>query len=133
MMLSIGEMHRNGIQHHAPLMTQTLLSVYCLFYYVVWFDFMPIDVPFVYQLLPMDSENDLMILTLFAQLTYVNVLFWIVGLYYYDFVVTEGICHILVIQTIYPSTLSVLYNKYVYPTSSIIRSTTFPFHILESH
>ncbi len=31
-----------------------------------------------------------------------------------------GIGLILVIQTFYPSTLSVLYNKDVYPTSSIV-------------
>ncbi len=61
-----------------------------------------------------------MILTLFAPLTQVNVLHWIVGLYYYGFVVNEGICFILVIQTFYPSTHSVLYNKDVYPTSSIV-------------
>ncbi len=41
-----------------PLMTLTLLSVYCLFYYVVWFEFMPINVTFVYQFLPLDSENN---------------------------------------------------------------------------
>ncbi len=68
-------------------------------------------------------------LTLFAQLTYANVLYWIVGLYYYGFLVNEGI----VIQTLYPSTISVLYNKDVYPTSSIVWSTTFPFNILKSH
>ncbi len=56
-----------------------------------------------------------MILTLFAPLTYVNVLHWIVG-----FLVNEDIGLILVIQTFYPSTLSVLYNKDVYPTSSIV-------------
>ncbi len=39
-------------------MTLTLFSVYCLFYYVIWFDFMPINVTFVYQFLPMDSENE---------------------------------------------------------------------------
>ncbi len=59
-------------------------------------------------------------------MTYVNVgydpdsfisLHWIVGLYYYDILVNEGIGGILVIQTFYPSTLSVLYNKEVYPTS----------------
>ncbi len=60
-----------------------------------------------------------MILTLFAQLTYVNVLQWIVGLYYYGFLVNEGI-GLIVLQTFYPSTLSVLYNKDVYPTSSIV-------------
>ncbi len=41
-----------------PLMTLTLWSVYCLFYYVVWFDFMPVNVTFVCQFLLMDSEND---------------------------------------------------------------------------
>ncbi len=34
--------------------------------------------------------------------------------------VTEDIDLILLIQTFYPSTLSVLYNKDVYPTSSIV-------------
>ncbi len=48
-------------------------------------------------------------LTLFAQLTYVNVLHWIVGLYYYGFLVNEGIGLILIIHTFYPSTLSVEY------------------------
>ncbi len=61
-----------------------------------------------------------MILTLIAQLIYVNVLHWRVGLYYYGFLVNEGISLILVIHTFYPSTLSVLYNKDVYPTSSIV-------------
>ncbi len=55
-----------------------------------------------------------MILTLFARLTYVNVLHLIVGFYYYGILVNE------VIQTFYPSPLSVLYNKDVYPTSSIV-------------
>ncbi len=39
--------------------TLTNLSVYCLFYYVVWLDFVPVNFAFVYQYLPMDSENDL--------------------------------------------------------------------------
>ncbi len=60
------------------------------------------------------------ILTLFVRLTYVNVLHWIVRLYYYGFLVNEGIALILVIQPFYPPTLSVLYNKNVYPTSSIV-------------
>ncbi len=52
--------HQNGFQHHAsPLMTLNLLSVFCLFYYVVWLDFMPVNVTFVCQFLPMDSKNDL--------------------------------------------------------------------------
>ncbi len=42
-----------------PLMTLTLLSVYCLFYYVVWLDRIPVYFTFVYQFLPMDSDNDL--------------------------------------------------------------------------
>ncbi len=75
----------------------------------------------------------LMILTLFAQLTYVNVLYWIVVLYYHGFLVNAGIGLIIVIQIFYKSTLSVLYNKDVYPTSSIVWSTTFPFNILKSH
>ncbi len=57
---------------------------------------------------------------LVAQLTYVNVLHWIVGLYYYEFLVNEVIGLILVIQTFYPSTLSVLYNMNVYPTYSFV-------------
>ncbi len=61
-----------------------------------------------------------MILTLFAQLTYVNVLHWIVGLNYYGFLVNEGKGLILVIQTFYPFTLSVLNNKDVYTTLSIV-------------
>ncbi len=36
------------------------------------------------------------------------------------FLVNEVICLILVIQTFSPSALSVLYNKDVYPTSSIV-------------
>ncbi len=40
-----------------------------------------------------------MILTVFAQRTYGNVLQWIVGLYYYGLLVNEGIDLILVIQT----------------------------------
>ncbi len=61
-----------------------------------------------------------MILTLFARLTYVNVLHWIVALYYYGLLVNEGIGLILVIQTFDASTLSVLFNKNVYPTYSIV-------------
>ncbi len=61
-----------------------------------------------------------MLLTLFVQLTYVNVLHWKVGLYYYGFLVNEGIGLILVVQTFYPYALRVLYNKDVCPTSSIV-------------
>ncbi len=49
-----------------------------------------------------------------------NVVHWIVGLYYFGFLVNKGMGLILVIQTFYPSTLSVLYNKDIYPTSSIV-------------
>ncbi len=60
------------------------------------------------------------ILSLFAQLTYFNVLYWIVRLYYYGFLVNEGICLILVIHIFYPSALSVFYRKDVSPTSSAV-------------
>ncbi len=73
-----------------------------------------------------------MILTLFARLTYVSILHWIVLLYYYGFLVNDGIGLILVIQTFYPSALSVFYNKDVCPTSSVVWSTAFPFIILKS-
>ncbi len=53
-------------------------------------------------------------------LYYVGMYHWIVGLYYYGFLVNVGIGLILVIQTFNPSTLSVLYNKDVSPTSSIV-------------
>ncbi len=75
----------------------------------------------------------LMILTLFAQLIYVNVLHLDGGTLLLWLLVNEGIGIILVIQTFYPSTLSVLYNKDVYPTSSIVWWTTFPFNIFKSH
>ncbi len=97
MMLSIGEMHRNGIQHHAlPDDPDSFISL-LLFDYVVWHDFIPVNFTFIHQFLPMHSENDLF-LTLFAQLTYVSVLHWIVRLYYYGILVNEGICIILVID-----------------------------------
>ncbi len=50
----------------------------------------------------------------------VNVLHWIVELYYHGILVNDGISFILVIQTFYPSALNVLYNKDVCPTSSIV-------------
>ncbi len=86
----------------------TLLSVFWLFYYVVCFDVIPVNFTFVYLFLPMDSENDLC-LTLFTWLTYVNLLHWMGGLYYYGFLVNCGIGLILEIQTFYPYFLSVLY------------------------
>ncbi len=49
------------------------------------------------------------------------------------FLVNEGIGLILVIQTFDPSTLSVLYNKDVYTTFSMVWSTTFPFDLFKSH
>ncbi len=57
---------------------------------------------------------------LFARLTYVNVLHWIIRLYYYGFLVNEGIGLILVIQIWHPSSLSVLYSKDVYPTYTVV-------------
>ncbi len=46
--------------------------------------------------------------------SHVNVLHWIVRLYYYGFLVNGGIALILVIQTSYPSSLSVLYSNLFY-------------------
>ncbi len=43
-----------------PLMTLTLLPVYYLFYHIVWLDFIPVNFTFVCQVLPIDSENDLL-------------------------------------------------------------------------
>ncbi len=86
-------MHQNGIQHHAPpddpdsFVSLLLILLCCLTW--EWF----------------------MILTLFAQLTYVNVIHWIVRLYYYGYLVNEGIGLIFVIQTFYPSAISVLYIR----------------------
>ncbi len=64
-----------------------------------------------------------MVLTLFVQLTYINALQWIVGLYYHGSLVIEGIGLIKVIQTFYLSALNVLYHTDVYPTPSIVWST----------
>ncbi len=58
MMLSNGTMWQMVYCIMLPLMTVTLLSVYCLFYYVVWHDLMLVNVTFVYHFLSMDSEND---------------------------------------------------------------------------
>ncbi len=69
---------------------------------------------FVYKFVPIEFEN---VLTMFAELTYVNVLHCIVRLYYYGCLVNECIVLILVIQTFYPSSLSVLYSKDVYNLS----------------
>ncbi len=75
-----------------------------------------------------------MFLTLYLQLTYVNVLHWIVRLIYCGFLVNEGIYLILVIQTFYIHLLLVYYTrKDVYPTSYIVYSTIFPFIILKSY
>ncbi len=74
-----------------------------------------------------------MILILLTTLTYINVLHWIVRLYYYGFLVNEGNDFILVIQTLYPSVSSVLHNKDAYSTFSIVWSTTCLFIVLKSH
>ncbi len=64
-----------------------------------------------------------MILALFAQLPYVNVLWvwvwvwvlhWKVGLYCYGFLVNEGIDLILVIHAFYPSTLCALLHPCIH-------------------
>ncbi len=57
MMLSIGEMRQNSIYHHAPTDDPDSFISLLLIYYVVWLYFVPVI--FVYQFLPMDSENDL--------------------------------------------------------------------------
>ncbi len=132
MMLSFGEMCQNGIQHHAPpndpdSFISLLVILLCG---LAWFYACK-----CHTCLPISAHGLLewfMILTLFAQLTYVDVLHWIVGLYYFGFLVNEGIGLILVIQTFYPPALSVLY-KDVYSTSSIVWSTTFPFNIFKWH
>ncbi len=41
---------------------------------------------------------------------YINILHWTVTIYYYGFLVNEGIGLILIIQTFYPSFLSVIYK-----------------------
>ncbi len=90
----------------------------------------------VYQFLPMNSVTEICFffkLCLPDSHMFINVLHWTVRLCYYGFLVNEGIGLILVIQTFDPSTCSVLYNKDVYPTSSILWSTTFPFNIFKSH
>ncbi len=61
-----------------------------------------------------------MILSLFARLTYVNVLYWIVRLYYSGFLVNEGISLRLSNTDFQSIALSVLYSKDVYPTSYIV-------------
>ncbi len=78
-----------------PLIALTLL-------FGVSLDFVPVNFTFVYQILRMNSEK-FMILTVFAQLTYVNILHWIVEICCYGFLVNEGIGLILVIQTFYRS------------------------------
>ncbi len=54
-----------------------------------------------------------MFLTLFIRLTYLNVLHYIFGVYYYGFLVNEGIGLFLLIQQFYPSSLSILYKYYI--------------------
>ncbi len=76
--------------------------------------------------------NLLMLLTLFAQLIYVSVLHWMVWLYYYGFLVNEGIGLSFVIQTFVPSALSVLYVKIsIQPLS--VWSTIFYLNIFKSY
>ncbi len=112
----------NGIQ--LPLVNHNRLSVYCIFHYVIWLAFIPISVHGLWEWF--------MFLTLFAQVTYVNILHWIVKLYYYGFPVNEGICLIFVIHTFRQSALSVFYSKDVSPTSSIVWYTSLPLIILNA-
>ncbi len=74
-------------------------------YYDVWLDFIDVDFMLSTKFCPW-----FMLLTLFTQLTYVNRLHWIVGIYYYGFLVNEGMGVIIVILTFPPSSFSVLYK-----------------------
>ncbi len=67
MILAIGGMCQNDVQHHAPLMTMILLSVYCvlLFYYVVWLHFLPVNFTFSTTFCPW-TLGMIMFLTLLA-------------------------------------------------------------------
>ncbi len=51
-----------------------------------------------------------MLLTVFVQITYANVLQWMVRGYYYSHLGNEGICLILAIHTSLPSSLNALYT-----------------------
>ncbi len=64
-------------------------------------------------------------------LKYVYVLHWRVSFHYCGSLVNREISLTLVIQIFYPSAFSVLYSKDVYPTVSIVWSTTFPFIVLK--
>ncbi len=70
-------------------------------------------------------------LTLFT--IFVSYLLTYMRLYYYGFLVNEGIDIISAIHTFYPSGHSVLYYQDDYPNSSIVWSTTFHFNRLKSH
>ncbi len=48
----------------------SFISLLLILQHVVWLDFIPINSSYVYQFLPMNSENDLFLI-LFARLTYV--------------------------------------------------------------
>ncbi len=123
----------NYIQHQTPtddpdsFISLLLILLCCLawFYACIFHICLPISALGLWEWF--------MILTLFARLTYVNVLHWIVRLYYIGVLVNESIGLILVIQTFYPSAFSVLHNKDIYPAFSIVWSTTFPFIVLKSH
>ncbi len=61
-----------------------------------------------------------MFLSLVAPLTYVNVLHWIVRLYYYGCLLNEAIGFILVIRTFYPSLLSVKMFTQILPLYDLL-------------
>ncbi len=63
--------------------------------------------------LPVSAHGTLILiytlsLSLFTPLTYYSVLHWMFGLYYYGFLVNEGIDLIFVIETFSPSVFSIL-------------------------
>ncbi len=121
LLIVIRNMHQNGIQLHDPDSSYfTMLSglILCLKFHIC----LPISAH--------GLRERFMFVTLFVWLTYIN--HWIVKLYQYGFLVNEVIGLIVAIQTFYPNSLSVLYSKYIYP-SSIVWSTTFPFIVLKSH
>ncbi len=72
-----------------------------------------------------------MLLPLFAQLTYVNVLCWVVRFSYYGFLINEGIGLILVIQIFHPFQPLWLYDPLLFGLlylSHIILYETLSYH-----
>ncbi len=87
-------------------------TIYCVFYNVVGLNFQncrSVRLSTCFRPWTLRKIYVFMFLNLFSQLAYVSVLHWLVGLYYYGFLVNEGICITLVIQTFCPTILNVLY------------------------